>query len=200
MRLKAARSVGRMARRALDKRAGDWPPYSPGAVNAWAVFVTSKPPTWEDRFVLWGEEPLALGTPHHGFFYPDPLGFWAEVRRWSVTLLSSVEPAWRAEETLSVSALLHLGVDASGLGRAVDLMRPRLMVFLDETAWRAASITIDRRDEHHIADPHRSGQVYEGFWGVTRDGVVVGKAPQHPAAHRLYARADIDTYLRAAPL
>ena len=164
------------------------------------MFVTSRPPTWEDRFVLWEDEPLALGTPHHGFFYPDPLGFWGEVRRWAVALLAPLEPSWRADETLSVSAMLHVGVDSSRLGRAFALMRPRLVVFLDETAWQSSGVALDRRDAHHIRDPHRDGQFYEGFWGVTRDGVVVGKAPHHPAAHKLYLRADLDGYLRAAPI
>ena len=189
-----------MARRSLDKRAADWPSHSPGSLNAWAVLVTSKPPTWEDRFVRWDDQPLALGTPHHGFFYPDPLGFWAEVRRWAVTLFAAAEPAWRAEDALSLTALLHVGVDVARLSRALDLMRPRLVLFLDEPAWQASSLSVDRRDVHHIVDPHRQGQVYEGFWGVTRDGVVVGKSPQHPAAHKLYARADIDGFLRSAPL
>lgn len=189
-----------MARRSLEKRAADWPSHSPGAINAWAVFVTSKPPTWEDRFVLWDEQPLTVGTPHHGFFYPDPLGFWSEVRRWAVALFASVEPAWRAEDALSITALLHLGIDPSRLARAIEVMRPRLVLFLDEPAWQSSSLTVERRDVHHIVDPHREGQVYEGFWGVTRDGVVVGKSPQHPAAHKLYRQNEIDTFLRSAPL
>jgi hypothetical protein len=198
--LKAARALGRRARRALDKRADGWPPHSPGVVNAWLLFVTSKPPTWEDAFVRWEEQPLDVGTPPEGFFYPDPLGFWAEVRRWSVALLAIVEPGWRADESLAVSALLQVGDDASSLKRALDLMRPRLVVFLDETAWQASGLDVERRDAHHIPDPHREGQYYEGFWGVTRDGVAIGKAPHHPAAHRLYRRSDIDEYLAAAPV
>jgi hypothetical protein len=169
-------------------------------VNAWLLFVTSKPPTWEDALFRWDEQPLALGTPHQGLFYPDPLGFWAEVRRWSVALLGIVEPAWRADDALAVTALLQVGDDTRSLQRALDLMRPRLVVFLDETAWQRSGLEVERRDAHHIPDPHREGQFYEGFWGVTRDGVVVGKAPHHPAAHRLYRRSDIDEYLAAAPV
>lgn len=148
----------------------------------------------------WREQPLTVGTPHHGFFYPDPLGFWSEVRRWAVALFASVEPAWRAEDALSITALLHLGIDPSRLARAIEVMRPRLVLFLDEPAWQSSSLTVERRDVHHIVDPHREGQVYEGFWGVTRDGVVVGKSPQHPAAHKLYRQNEIDTFLRSAPL
>lgn len=148
----------------------------------------------------WEEEPLTIGTPHHGFFYPDPLGFWAEVRRWAVALVSLVEPAWRADETLSITSLLHIGMDSSRLSRATALMRPRLVVFFDETAWQSSGYAVDRRVAHHIPDPHREGQFYEGFWGVTRDGVTVGKAPHHPAAHKLYRAADLDDYLRSAPV
>jgi hypothetical protein len=155
---------------------------------------------WEDRFVPWEEQPLTLGTPHHGFFYPDPLGFWAEVRRWATIIVSTVEPSWRTDEALSVTMLLHVGDDARRLSRALELARPRVMVFFDETAWQASGIDVHRRDAHHIPDPHRESQFYEGFWSVTRDGVLVGKSPHHPAAHKLYRRDDIDHYLRSAPL
>src|SRR5207245_650073 len=51
-RLEGARAQGRRARRALLERAGDqWPPYSPGAVNAWLLLVTTKPPAWKDDLV-----------------------------------------------------------------------------------------------------------------------------------------------------
>jgi hypothetical protein len=53
---------------------------------------------------------------------------------------------------------------------------------------------------HHIKDPHRPGQVYEGFWGELEDGVVVGKAPQHPTTHNLYRSDDMVAFLRSAPL
>jgi hypothetical protein len=198
--LKSARGLGRRARHSLEKRSSSWPPHSPGVVNAWLLFVTSKPPTWEDAVRKWEEQPLTIGTPHEGFFYPDPLGFWAEVRRWSVALVGIVEPGWHAAEALAVSALLQIGDDTAALKRALEDMRPRLVVFLDETAWQISGLDVERRDAHHIPDPHRDGQFYEGFWGVTRDGVAVGKAPHHPAAHRLYRRSDIDEYLAAAPV
>jgi hypothetical protein len=41
--------------------------------------------------------------------------------------------------------------------------------------------------------------VYEGFWGATADGTVVGKAPQHPAMHNLYRAEDMDRFLASAP-
>ena len=189
-----------MARRSLDRRATDWPTHSPGCLNAWLLFVTSKPPTWEDRFVRWEDDPPTLGAPPQGFFYPDPLGFWAEVRRWAVALFALVEPGWRADEALAVTSLLHIGVDSSRLTRAMSIMRPRLVLFFDETAWQSSSLDIGRRVAHHIPDPHREGQFYEGFWGVARDGVVVGKAPHHPAAHKLYRAPDLDDFLRSAPI
>src|SRR5205814_8705280 len=60
--------------------------HSPGALNAWLLLVTTKPPSWKDRLLVFPESPLSLGAPHEGFFYPDPLGFWAEVRHWVVEL------------------------------------------------------------------------------------------------------------------
>ena len=59
-----------------------WPPLSPGACNAWLLLVTTKPPQWGDDLVPFPEAPLTLGEPHEGFLYPDPIGFWDEVRRW----------------------------------------------------------------------------------------------------------------------
>ncbi len=47
-----------------------------------------------------------------------------------------------------------------------------------------------------IPDPHRRGQVYEGWWGTTPAGTVVGKAPQHPTMHRLYRAEDLRDWLR----
>src|SRR4051812_25893911 len=55
-RLHAARDLSRRARRGLVERVpADWPPYSPGSVNAWLMFVTTKPPAWQDDLVLWEE-------------------------------------------------------------------------------------------------------------------------------------------------
>lgn len=198
--MKAARSLGRRARRSLARRAGDWPERSPGSLNAWLLLATTKPPAWEDTFVRWDEQPLAVGTPHHGFFYPDPLGFWTEVRRWTNVLFGRVEPSWTSTEALSLTALLHLGDDTPRLDRALSLMRPRLVLFLDEPAWQSTTLEVHRRDVHHILDPHRPGQVYEGFWGVSREGIVVGKAPQHPAAHKLYDSDELTEYLLSAPV
>jgi hypothetical protein len=142
-RLRAARAAKRRVRHGLDDRARDWPPNSPAAINAWLLLVTTKPPTWRDNLVLWEDHPPTLGRANEGFYYPDPLGFWAEIR------------------------------ERSGLEV--------------------------RQVAHHITDPHRRGQVYEGFWGRTPDGRVVGKAPQHPTTHNLYRDADMLGFLRSAP-
>lgn len=149
--------------------------------------------------VRWRDAPLTLGTPHEGFFYPDPLGFWAEVRRWAVALVRRVEPGWDATEALAVTSLLHTGDDPRRLRQALDLHRPRVVLFLDEDAWGASGLVAPSVVRHSIPDPHRPGQAYEGFW-ATVDGRVVGKSPQHPAAHRLYRAADLDAFLAAAPL
>lgn len=196
-RREAAQGLGRLARRSLRRRLEAWPPYSPGNVNAWLLFVTTKPPTWRDPLVLWPDDPPAFGDPPHGFFYPDPLGFWAEVRRWATVLLRLRRPEWRTPDALAVATLLHVGDDPGRLRWARELMRPRLVLFLDDASWQASALSV-RRQVHYVPDPHRSQQVYEGFWATTDDGTVVGKSPQHPATHNLYRREDMDRFLAAA--
>ncbi len=162
------------------------------------MLVTTKPPTWRDPLLPWREQPLSVGTPHEGFLYPDPLGFWTEVRRWIVLLLRAEEPSWDASEALGVAALVHVGADPAALDVAMTTCRPQVVLFLDEPAWRAAGWQVDARP-HHIPDPHRAGQVYQGFWGRAVDAsgraIEVGKAPQHPSTHRLYRREDMDGFL-----
>ena len=98
-------------------------------------------------------------------------------------------------EALSVTTLLH----GPRLAWAIELMRPRVVLFLDEPAWQGSGLEVTQSG-HHIPDPHREGQVYEGWWGRTADeSRIVGKTPQHPAMHNLYSRADMDAFLRAAP-
>jgi hypothetical protein len=160
--------------------------------------VTTKPPSWRDPFVLWPEAPPTLGEAHEGFFYPDPLGFWSEVRQWVAELFTPIQRRWAAAEALAVTALVHLGDAPERLGLARELCQPRMIVFLDEPSLERAGIEGLRRERHFIADPHRQGQVYEGFWAYDRDGVVVGKAPQHPATHNLYRAADMRGFLRSA--
>ena len=161
--------------------------------------MTTKPPSWRDPYVLWPSDDPALGDPHPGFFYPDPLGFWSEVRRWSTVLLRLVEPAWAPPEALAVSALLHVGDEPERLAWAQATMAPQVVLFLDEPAATASGLT--GLDPHRVTvpDPHRAGQSYEGWWARS-GGQVVGKAPQHPAAHKLYRAADLDGFLQAAPI
>lgn len=198
IRLRAAQSARKRARRHLLD-IPDWPSESPGAVNAWLLLVTTNPPAWRDPLVLWRERPPTLGEPHEGFFYPDPLGFWAEVRRWALVLFGLVEPDWGLAESLSLTTLLHTGGDVGRLDWAQALMQPRLVLFLDEPSWQASGLTV-RQHPHYVPDPHRQGQVYEGFWASDGDGLVIGKAPQHPATHRLYRAADMDRFLSLAPI
>ncbi len=199
-RLSAARCASRRAVRRLQREAEGWPALSPGAVNAWLLLVTTKPPSWRDALVAWREQPLAVGWPHEGFFYPDPLGFWAEIRRWALELYRPLEPDWGHAEALSMSALLHLGDDHDRLDLAVRTCRPGAVLFLDEHAWQVSGWTARAERGFELPDPHRRGQSYHGFWGVGPSGAVVGKAPQHPAAHRLYDAADVDRFLRAGRL
>jgi len=199
-RLTAARAASKRTVRHLQRDADGWPPLSPGAANAWLLLVTTKPPAWRDALVEWQERPLSVGWPHEGFFYPDPLGFWAEVRRWALELLRPMEPAWGHADALAVTALLHLGDDHGRLDLAVGVCRPGAVLFLDEHAWHVSGWSVDAERPFELPDPHRPGQAYHGFWGVGPSGAMVGKSPQHPAAHRLYDASDLLRYLRAGRL
>lgn len=198
-RLAAARAAGRFTRRGLAKRTNGWPESSPGALNAWLLLVSTKPPTWRDPIIQWRELPPALGDPHEGFFYPDPLGFWTEVRRWVGIIVRLADPSFSATDALAVTALLHVGDDATRLRKAIQLCRPRVILFLDEAAWSGSGLKV-KSERHYVPDPHRERQVYEGFWGEAENGIVIGKSPQHPAAHRLYNKEEMDGFLRSAPV
>ena len=197
VRLAAARGLSQRGRRRLPDARG-WPSDSPGARNAWLLFVTTKPPSWRDPLYEWVERPLTLGEPHEGFLYPDPIGFWDEVRRWSMELFRLQQADWSTAESLSLSALVHVGGQPAHLATAIHTCAPRLIVFLDEPAWQAADLDV-ATTPLAVPDPHRPGQFYEGWWGTMADGSVVGKAPQHPTMHRLYAADDLSSWLRAAP-
>lgn len=197
-RLRAARSVRGRARRKLLEAVAGWPHESPGARNAWLLFVTTKSPSWRDALLAWPEGPLTLGEPHPGFLYPDPIGFWTEVRRWAIELLRVHEPSWSTSECLSLTALVHVGERAEHLALATETCRPRITVFLDEPAWQSAALDLPT-ERLAVPDPHRPGQVYEGWWATTSDGRVVGKSPQHPTMHRLYRAEDLADWLHRAP-
>lgn len=197
-RLAVARSLSGRARRKALAPITVWPSESPGARNAWLLFVTTKPPSWRDPLLAWPDEPLTLGEPHPGFLYPDPIGFWVEVRRWSIELFQRTEPTWSTAECLALTALVHVGADRERLGLARAVCRPLMTVFLDEPAWQAAEIDV-AVSPLAIPDPHRAGQTYEGWWGTLPDGSIVGKAPQHPTMHRLYRAEDLTDWLHRAP-
>lgn len=197
--MRAAQQLRGKDVRNLQRRANGWPNHSPGSVNAWLLLFTRKPPTWEDPLLPWTDSTPTIGEPSAGFFYPDPMGFWAEVRRWVIELVRLRWPDVSLPDALSVAALVHRGDDESRLGWMRELCRPRVILFLDEPSWATAGITA-RRVAHHIGDPYRKGQVYEGFWGRTPDGVIVGKAPQHPSTHNLYDANDMAGFLRSAPV
>lgn len=198
VRLAAARTLPRRARRRLAQPQG-WPSFSPGAHNAWVLLATTKPPAWQDPLLAWPEGPLTLGEPHPGFLYPDPVGFWAEVRRWVIELLRPIEPDWSTAESLALAALVHTGGKTDALDLARRTCRPRLVVFLDEPAWNSAGLNDVATEPLAVPDPHRPGQRYVGWWGTAPDGTVVGKAPQHPTMHNLYRAEDLRDWLRRAP-
>src|SRR4029077_16579628 len=120
----AARALSPRAVAKLTRHAKGGPGNSPGAANAWRRLVTTKPPTWRAALLEWRELPLAVGRPHEGFLYPDPIGFWAEVRRWAVETLRAFERGWDVSEALSVTALIHVGNDPSALAVAIRTCRP----------------------------------------------------------------------------
>jgi len=186
----------------VAERVGDWPPNAPGSLNAWLLLVTTKEPLWRDPMVGWQDHPLALGAPNQGFYYPDPMGFWTEIRRWAVELLRLRQPGWSATEALGVTSLLPTAGHPDRVARAVEAMEPRVVLFLDEPSWADSLALFDvlQLVPHYITDPHRPKQVYEGFWAERPDGLVVGKSPQHPATHNLYRSDDILGYLRSAPV
>jgi hypothetical protein len=198
--LTAARAQGKRARNALADRVRDWPANSPGSLNAWLLFVTTKAPVWRDQVLDWKEQPLTLGDVNENFFYPDPLGFWTEIRRWTMELFRLRNPTWSLGESLSLTTLLHVGDDPKRLANALTLFAPRVVLFLDEPSWAASGLQVTKQVKHYIKDPHRAGQVYEGFWGELGDGTVVGKSPQHPTTHNLYRAQDMVGFLRAAPI
>lgn len=197
-RLRAAQAVKGRARRALEHPVRDWPPNSPAAINAWLLLATTKPPTWRDNLVPWEDHPPCLGRANEGFYYPDPLGFWAEIRRWALELFQLEHPGWGPPDALALSTLLHVGDQPERIHGALDLSAPQMILFLDETSWERSGLEV-HRVHHYIEDPHRAGQVYEGFWGHTPDGRVVGKAPQHPTTPNLYRSDDMFAFLRSAP-
>lgn len=199
VRLEAARHLTKRHRAKVLAAADEWPEEAPGSANAWLLLVTSKPPAWRDPLITWPDAGLTLGEPHPGFFYPDPLGFWTEVRRWIKVIFRAAEDGWEGPEALAVSALIDVGGDAARLTWARRMLRPACVLFLDEPSWTLASPETGALVRASVPDPHRPGQGYEGWWG--REGsVVVGKSPQHPATHRLYSTADMDAFLRLAPL
>lgn len=200
-RLDAAQRLGPKAVKKRQDAISGWPGLSPAAANAWLLFVTTKPPQWRDPLLDFPEGPLTFGEPHPGFLYPDPIGFWTEVRRWAAVVVGSLPPT----DAVAVSGLVHVGHETDRLAYAMATLRPHVVVFLDEAAWAAAELDVERVEAHHVPDPHRPAQVYQGFWARTAaadDGGpahVIGKAPQHPAMHRLYDRSDMDRFLASCP-
>ncbi len=200
-RLAGARAGSKRVAKSLAERVGDWPPNAPGSLNAWLLLVSSKEPVWRDPLFQWQDQALALGHPHQGFYYPDPMGFWAEIRKWASELFRLRQPHWSVADALALTALLPAAGQPERVARAVDALEPRLVLFLDEPSWVASQALFDvPQVRHYITDPHRPKQAYEGFWGERGDGVVVGKSPQHPATHNLYRSDDILGYLRSAPI
>jgi hypothetical protein len=137
---------------------------------------------------------------NENFFYPDPLGFWTEIRRWTLELFKLRNPTWSLGEALTLTSVLHVGDHADRLTAALALCKPRVVLFLDEPSWLLSGLEAKKQVNHYIKDPHRANQVYEGFWGELADGVVVGKSPQHPTTHKLYRAEDMVSFLRSAPI
>ena len=100
-------------------------------------------PSWRDPLHPWVERPLTIGEPHEGFLYPDPIGFWDEVRRWAVELFRLHQPAWSTSESLSLTTpRARRRRPRAARVRAQRLCQPRMIVFLDEPAWQSAAIDV----------------------------------------------------------
>ena len=89
--------------------------------------------------------------------------------------------------------------DPSRLGQARAATSPHVVLLQDEPAAEASRLEPVDVEKHHIPDPHRDGQVYQGWWGRLGNGTIVGKAPQHPSTHRFYRAPDMDRFLAACP-
>ena len=115
---------------------------------------------------------------------------------------ASASPGGAATEALALTTLLPAGGQPDRVARAVEAFEPRLVLFLDEPSWAASRASSTSASRCPTTSPTPTGpkQAYEGFWATRRDGVVVGKSPQHPATHNLYRADDIVGYLRSAPI
>ena len=183
-----------------NRQHGVWAPRSAGAANAWLVLVGTRAPTWQDPLFEWHDEPPTLGDPHPGLFYPDTMGYWTELRRWIGVVVRAAWPDAHTQEALSAAAVLH-GEEPAATLASMARARPRVIVALDDGAVDLLPATaLGAREHVTIRDPHRPRQSYTGWWATTADGVIVGKSPQHPAAHNFYRRADLDAFLSRAPL
>ena len=156
-RLTAARAANKRVRKGLAEKVKDWPSSSPGCLNPWLLLVTTKEPVWRDPYITWEELPLTLGTAHQGFFYPDPMGFFAEIRRWAVELFRLVEPRWTAPDALALTTLVHASRGKEHLDNAIEAFQPKVILFLDEPSWQASGLEVDRdRPLHQGPPPARS--------------------------------------------
>ena len=134
-----------------------------------------------DRQVA-GPAPHPRHRPTRASTTPTPWASGAEIRKWSVELFRLREPRWAATEALALTTLLPAGGQPERVARAIEVFEPRLVLFLDEPSWAASRALFNGVEQmpHYITDPHRPKQVYEGFWSVRDDGVVVGKSPAAP--------------------
>ena len=191
-RLAAACACTRAASaRSSMRAAADWPPDSPGALNAWLLLVTTKAPRGATRTSS-GATPRppsarrtrASSTPTRSASGPRS----GTGRRRS--------SAWPITEALSVTTLLH----GDGTWMGARARCARVVLFLDEPAWNAAGISGETALTPHADPRSRSAPARSTRAGGARPvTAIVGKAPQHPAAHKLYRRSDIDGFLRSIP-
>ena len=147
--------------------------------------------------MTWPAEGPTLGEPHAGLFYPDPLGFWSEVRRWAVLLMRCAVPGMSTSDALSLLAVVHSDEDPDRVRWVTERCRPAVTLFLDEASRELAAVPPG--ETVSIPDPHRTDTTYDGWWAAGA-AHVFGKAPQHPASHRFYRGTDMDRFLSEVPL
>ena len=175
------RSTGGRGRRRWP-RSDAWPADSPGSCNAWLLFVTTKPPSWRDPLHPWVERPLTLGEPHEGFLYPDPdrvLGRGPPLGRRAVPAPRSRRGA--PAESLALTTLVHVG-ERPGAPRTRAQRPVRAAHRSCSSTSRPGSPPPSTWPPRPFAvpDPHRAGQVYEGWWGTTADGRGRGQVAAAP--------------------
>ncbi len=105
-----------------------------------------------------------------------------------------------SDSSLGVAALANPGLSGQGIGEILKVCQPRVILYLDQESERSSPRKATNPTPISIHNPYHLDQSYRGWWSSEPDGVILGKAPQHPAAHRLYSKDSLTTFLAALPV